>query len=82
MCDFSEFNKIHKGEGFSDHLPIFAKFSINKEDTNILRKMQSNEDSNEISTISDLYQKEKLIDPVNINDVIVIYKNDDMKRDT
>ncbi len=39
--------------------------------------MQSNEDSNEISTISDLYQKEKLIDPVNINDVIVIYKNDD-----
>lgn len=73
----SRFNKIHKGEGFSDHLPIFAKFSINKEDTNILKKMQSNEDSNEISTISDLYQKEKLIDPVNINDVIVIYKNDD-----
>ncbi|MFA9238839.1 MAG: endonuclease/exonuclease/phosphatase family protein [Candidatus Paceibacteria bacterium] len=73
----NKFNKIHKGEGFSDHLPIFAKFSINKEDTNILKKMQSNEDSNEISTISDLYQKEKLIDPVNINDVIVIYKNDD-----
>ena len=73
----NRFNKIHKGEGFSDHLPIFAKFSINKEDTNILKKMQSNEDSNEISTISDLYQKEKLIDPVNINDVIVIYKNDD-----
>ncbi|MDZ7819966.1 MAG: endonuclease/exonuclease/phosphatase family protein [Aliarcobacter sp.] len=72
----NKFNKIHKGEGFSDHLPIFAKFSVNKEDTNILKKIQNNDEKSEITTISDLYKKEKLVEPLSINDVIVIYKND------
>lgn len=73
----NKFNRIHKGEGFSDHLPIYAEFSINKEDTNILKKMELNEEKSEQVSISDLYKKEKLIEPIIINDVIVIYKDND-----
>ncbi|MDY0051591.1 MAG: endonuclease/exonuclease/phosphatase family protein [Aliarcobacter sp.] len=73
----NKFNKIHKGEGFSDHLPIYAKFSINKNDTNILKKMQINKEPDDLNTIFDLYKKEKLIEPVVINDAIVIYKDKD-----
>jgi exonuclease III len=73
----NRFSKIHKGEGFSDHLPIYAKFSINKEDTNILKKMELNGEEQQAVSISDLYKKEKLIDPIVINNVIVIYKDKD-----
>lgn len=73
----NKFNKIHKGEGFSDHLPILAKFSTNKDDTNILKKIELIEDKNKSFKISDLYKKEKLSEPVIINEAIVIYKNAD-----
>ena len=46
--------KIHKGEGFSDHLPIFAKFSINENITKNNPQVEEN-----LSTISSLYKKEK-----------------------
>jgi endonuclease/exonuclease/phosphatase family metal-dependent hydrolase len=69
----NKFNKIHKGEGFSDHLPIYAEFSINKEDTNPLKSLEEKE--NIEATIKDFYEKDKLIDPITINDAIVIYKD-------
>ncbi|MDD3009283.1 MAG: endonuclease/exonuclease/phosphatase family protein [Arcobacter sp.] len=69
------FNKIHKGEGFSDHLPIFAEFSIKEKDRNSIKQIEQNKE--EIKTISDLYKEEKLSKPILINDVIVIYKDDD-----
>ena len=72
-----KFNKVHKGEGYSDHLPILAKFSTNKEYTNILKKMEHKEEKEELLRISYLYKKEKLVEPIVINDAIVIYKNDD-----
>jgi hypothetical protein len=73
----NKFSKIHKGEGFSDHLPIYAKFSINKEDLNILRKMERNEEKSDLISISYLYEKEKLIEPLIINNAIVIYKDEE-----
>ncbi|MBP7770240.1 MAG: endonuclease/exonuclease/phosphatase family protein [Aliarcobacter sp.] len=72
-----KFSKTHKGEGFSDHLPILAKFSINKEDSNILKKMELKNEKRNIFDISYLYKKEKLVEPIVINNAVVIYKNDD-----
>ena len=67
-------NTSHKGEGFSDHLPIYAKFSVDKNDTNVLKNQEEN---TEISTISDLYKKEKLTQSIRIEQAIVIYKNEE-----
>jgi len=36
-------NKIHQGVGFSDHLPISASFSTNKENKNPLKKIHKKE---------------------------------------
>lgn len=70
-----KFIKIHKAEGFSDHLPIFANFSINKEDRNIIKEIEENKE--EIHTIADLYKEEKLTKPFILNDVTVIYKDNE-----
>jgi len=70
----NKLNIIHKGIGFSDHLPIYAKFSTNK---NAQENVELNENKNEIATISDLYKKEKLEEPIIINNVIVIYKDNE-----
>ena len=67
--------KTHKGEGFSDHLPIFGYFSVDKEDRNIIKHIEK--DKEEIKTISDLYKEEKLTKPVLLENVVVIYKNDE-----
>ncbi|RBQ26369.1 MULTISPECIES: endonuclease/exonuclease/phosphatase family protein [Arcobacteraceae] len=66
-------NKIHKGEGFSDHLPIFAEFSLKIEDTNPINKININQ---QITDIKTLYDKNKLVLPAFLNNVIVIYKNE------
>ncbi len=66
-------NKIHKGSGFSDHLPIFATFSIHKENQNPLRNIEKKADEN--SLISSFYEKEKLIKDEIILDAIVLYKS-------
>ncbi|AXK48951.1 endonuclease [Aliarcobacter trophiarum LMG 25534] len=65
--------KIHKGEGFSDHLPIFALFSTKKSKNNI----KSDKSIEKESTISSLYNKEKLIFPIFLENIIVLYKSGD-----
>ncbi len=67
----SKNEKVHQGEGFSDHLPIYALFSLDLKDKNIFK------DDKPISTIKDLYEIEKLEKPIILNDVIVIYKDED-----
>ncbi len=69
-------NEYHKGDGFSDHLPILAKFSTSKEQTNPIKEIERNE-KKVLDKISDLYSKTKLVEPINIKDIIVIYKKDD-----
>ena len=71
-----KFFKIHKGEGFSDHLPIYAKFSVDKSDTSPLKSLEENQ-SNKLTTISDLYAKEKLTHPIVLEKATVIYKDDE-----
>ena len=71
-----KFYKIHKGKGFSDHLPIYAKFSTNKDDTSPLKSIEENQ-NNRLTTISDLYTKEKLTNPIVLEKVVVIYKDDE-----
>lgn len=66
--------KIHKGDGFSNHLPIFAFFSVKKEDRNILKQIE--EKKEEVSKISDLYKEEKLKNPILFENVVVIYKDE------
>jgi hypothetical protein len=71
------FYKTHKAEGYSDHLPIYAKFSTNKNDTNILKDLEQDSKNNQLSTILDLYNKEKLTEAIFLNNAIVIYKNNE-----
>ncbi len=68
-------NKIHKGEGFSDHLPIYAVFCLNKNDSNLSKKIENVD--NKTVLISSLYEKEKLAKDEIVNDVVVLYKSDD-----
>jgi len=69
----SKYNRVHKGAGYSDHLPIYASFSTKKDSTNVVKKVKSTQ-KKELDLISDLYKKEKLINPAIIKDAIVIYK--------
>jgi len=64
-------NRVHQGSGFSDHLPIIAKFSTNKTKKNPLKKIEKKH----LNKISQLYSKTKLIDNVLLKDVVVIYKH-------
>ena len=71
-------NKRHIGSGFSDHLPIYAKFSISKKDRNPLKIIKNNINQNNNTNnhkITYLYKKTKLIEPVILKNVIVIYKD-------
>ena len=58
----------HQQKGYSDHLPIMAKFTTNK----ISKSINSNKKANSISY---LYKKIKLIEPIVLKDAIVIYKS-------
>ena len=49
-------NKVHKGKGFSDHLPIIARFSTEKIERNPLKDQKNLK----INQISQLYEKVKL----------------------
>ena len=72
------FNRTHIGSGYSDHLPIYAKFSVDKNDTNILKTLEEkNEIKEEPATILDLYKKEKLTENIVLEKAVVIYKNED-----
>jgi len=68
----SKYKKTHLGIGYSDHLPIYAKFSTSKEKTNPIRGIIKSQ--KEVNKISDLYTKMKLIEPAIIKRAIVIYK--------
>lgn len=73
-----KFNRTHIGSGYSDHLPIYAKFSVDKNDTNILKTLEEkNEIKEEHATILDLYKKEKLTENIVLEKAVVIYKNED-----
>ncbi|GGD43577.1 hypothetical protein GCM10012288_17360 [Malaciobacter pacificus] len=66
-------NRKHKGEGYSDHLPIYATFSTSEEDRNIVKELKKI-DHFKINNIQDLYLKEKLNKSIILKDVTVIYK--------
>jgi len=66
-------NRIHRGSGFSDHLPIIAKFTTNKELKNPLKKIEKKE----LTKISQFYKKTKLTKNAFIKNAIVIYKNNE-----
>mgnify|MGYP005985162975 CR=1 FL=1 len=69
-----KYERKHLGSGYSDHLPIYASFSTNKKDTNVIKKVLKTQNRN-IDSIVELYEKEKLIEPVIIKNATVIYKN-------
>lgn len=57
---------IYKAKGYSDHLPIIAKFSTKKQDFNFVVKQQ-------LHTIDTLYLLEQ-VNNFDIDDLVVIYK--------
>ena len=67
--------KIHKAEGYSDHLPIYAKFSINQNNSD--KKYVDVKKSIDNIQISDLYKQENLNEPITIKNAIVIYKDNE-----
>ncbi len=69
-----KYSKKHLGKGYSDHLPIYASFSTNKEDTNVAKKVLKNQKKH-LDSIEDLYKKEKLINAILLKDVSVIYQS-------
>ena len=58
---------IFNAKGYSDHLPIIARFSTKKQDFNFIVKQQ-------LHTIDTLYLLEQVND-FDIDDLLVIYKN-------
>jgi len=64
-------NRIHKGKGYSDHLPIYAVFSTS-EYTNYTTSKPNNSLTTDISY---LYKIENLEETVTLKDVVLIYKN-------
>lgn len=60
-------NSVHTGKGYSDHLPILAKFSTSK---------QEKQNIKEIKRIEDLYKIENLETEVLLKDCIVLLKDD------
>lgn len=65
--------KKHKGEGFSDHLPIYATFYIKNKNSS----EENYKTDTKIVKISKLYDKEKLLLPAFLDDSVLIYKNED-----
>ncbi|MGM0518530.1 MAG: endonuclease/exonuclease/phosphatase family protein [Campylobacterota bacterium] len=74
QVNYKDKKNYHKGVGYSDHLPLKASFSTNKNYRNSLEDNIINQNKQEFK-ISYLYSKEKLIDSIILKDVIVIYKN-------
>ncbi|HJE02661.1 MAG TPA: endonuclease, partial [Aliarcobacter thereius] len=64
---------IHKGSGYSDHLPIYAFFKINKDQNQVIKQDDLNHN---IKDISKLYEKEKLNFPIVLNNIVVLYKHE------
>jgi len=64
-------NRVHKGIGFSDHLPIFAIFSTSNYSQDFKTKIISKDSI----PISALYEIDNLEKVALIKNVVVIYKN-------
>ncbi|MCK9161975.1 MAG: endonuclease/exonuclease/phosphatase family protein [Arcobacteraceae bacterium] len=58
----------HKKRGYSDHLPIFARFSTDIPNT------QSFSKELDLTKISSLYELDEITTPIELKNVIVIYK--------
>ena len=63
------YKNIHKGYGYSDHLPISAKFSTNIDKQNPLRTILNLK----INKVSQVYNKITLSNKIILKDMIVIY---------
>jgi len=61
----------YRSKGYSDHLPIFAKFTTQKKDIDKV-KSYTKKDTTKISY---LYTIEHLNSPIELKDIIVIYKS-------
>lgn len=59
-------NRVHKAVGYSDHLPIIAKFTT---------KAQEKIEVSNIKMISDLYKIEKLNESITLKNCIVLLKH-------
>ncbi|MEA2049569.1 MAG: endonuclease/exonuclease/phosphatase family protein [Campylobacterota bacterium] len=66
----------YKSRGFSDHLPIYASFSTNNT-TNKIKVRKSDSQSNNYK-IKDLYSIEHIHKPLDIMNVVVIYRNNNI----
>ena len=62
-------NKIHINRGYSDHLPIFAKFSTSK---------QIKYEAKKLSKISELYLQNNPTYPITLKGITLLYKTDDI----
>ncbi len=58
---------FHKRRGYSDHLPIYAKFTTTPKKVDNTKKL-------DLSKISSLYEIESILTPLTIKDAIVLYK--------
>lgn len=65
-------NRKHIGKGYSDHLPIYAKFSF---EPYVQPKKVLHKYSTDIETIDDLYKVNSLNNEVLLKDVVVVFKN-------
>ena len=63
-------NNHHTGEGFSDHLPVFATFSTDK-----LYAVELEPTINKTTKISDIYFQDELDRDSILQDCVVLYKN-------
>ncbi|MEA3552917.1 MAG: endonuclease [Campylobacterota bacterium] len=61
----------YKFRGYSDHLPIYATFSTSKQEKVIKNKIKEHI----VSKISQLYKIQQINEPINLKDVVVIYKS-------
>jgi hypothetical protein len=61
---------FHKRTGYSDHLPIYAKFTTTPKKEESTKKL-------DLSKISSLYEIESILTPLTVKDAIVLYKTGD-----
>ena len=64
-------NRRHKGQGYSDHLPIYATFSTKSNLNRYSFKIKTNDPT----PIERLYHIETLDNPIKLNSAVVIYKH-------
>ncbi len=61
-------NKVHQAKGYSDHLPIIARFS----------SKEYIKDTNKINNIREIYVQNTYNYPINLKNISVIYKSENL----